>query len=729
MTIPSTLREAAIWYVSHNLAVVPLAPDSKIPILKRFTRYPFTDPDAVADYWDKRPNCHIGIVAGYSGLVCVDCDGEQGLAAFLGLVDNHGGEIGEPWIASTASGGKHFVYRHPGTSVKSRGKRHNVPIDVKADGGQFAVFPSAGKLWEYFEPGLPGTMPQWLLEWVVADDTPAEKASKSRKTAKAPREYAGPTIADGDKLSVFLSRLENVRQRGDNHWMACCPAHVSVGRNSLSVMAGQEQPVVAHCFAGCDPVEIFRAVNLDFHDVCSTMPEQFRDDILPGVESLSAKLLDGESGGESIDEIAGDDLDAGTIGEDLLGPGEMPDLAIGGMIDAVREWNHRTSMSWQPELAMAGAIALMATISGRKVRDQQNTRTNVYLVGIAPSGAGKEHGRKLNRIALSDAGCDEFLSPSDIASGAGLAALLDEHPCRLAQIDEIGDLLASIRASGAKARHLATIETYLKEIYSSSDSTWMTGGYADTSKNKVIRCPHLVIYGTGSPEKFWESITPANIGDGVLPRLMIFDGSYVRYQETERLDCCPPAIAKVIQAWANWNPTDGGNLGQTRPVIVPFDSSAQKRLKEHQFEIAEKRVKEDPLRAAVWSRTAEKSFKLALIFACSRVADPSSGDLLVTLVDADNAIRLSNWLTRKMIFQVWGKVGRNERERNAKKIIEIVNQFSPIAMHDLTKRTRWLTKRDRQELLSELAEIGEVVIMDSGTSHRGRPGKIIQSAR
>jgi len=439
--------------------------------------------------------------------------------------------------------------------------------------------------------------------------------------------------------------------------------------------------------------------------------------ILPGVEALAAKL-NGHS--HEDDEPAPADDDS----ED---PGDLPELSVEGLIRDVVNWNRDTAMAWQPELAWAGAIALAAVITGRKVEDEKNTRTNVYLVGIAPAGSGKEHARKLNRLALADSGCESFLAPGDFASGAGIASLLDEHPTRLAQVDEIGDLLASIRASGPKSRHLATIETYLKEIYSSADSTWMTGGYADTSKNKVIRYPHLVLYGTGSPDKFWESITPSNIGDGVLPRLMIFSGSYVRNQDGARLACCPSHIAKRLQAWANWQPKPEGNLADVRAVVVPFDSAARKRLKEHQWEIAERRVKEDSIRAAVWSRTAEKSYKLALIFACSRVADPSAGSLQITLEDADNAVRLSNWLTRRMISQVWGKVGKNDRERNSKKLLEIIGE-DKLTWNEITRKTQYMSRRERVELLTELEELGEIIISEVPPTSRGRPVKIVRKA-
>ena len=41
-------------------------------------------------------------------------------------------------------------------------------------------------------------------------------------------------------------------------------------------------------------------------------------------------------------------------------------------------------------MALGAAIALQGTLSGRKVRDEVNTRPNVYCLGVCPSGQGKE---------------------------------------------------------------------------------------------------------------------------------------------------------------------------------------------------------------------------------------------------------------------------------------------------------------------------------------------------
>ena len=42
----------------------------------------------------------------------------------------------------------------------------------------------------------------------------------------------------------------------------------------------------------------------------------------------------------------------------------------------------------------------MAVITGRRIRDLRNTRTNIYVIVLAGSGTGKEAARTLNKDLL-----------------------------------------------------------------------------------------------------------------------------------------------------------------------------------------------------------------------------------------------------------------------------------------------------------------------------------------
>jgi len=70
------------------------------------------------------------------------------------------------------------------------------------------------------------------------------------------------------ELHEFLSRLANVRPQG-NGYMATCPAHED-STPSLSIKAGDTQPIVLHCPAGCTTADVLKALNLTLKDICAT---------------------------------------------------------------------------------------------------------------------------------------------------------------------------------------------------------------------------------------------------------------------------------------------------------------------------------------------------------------------------------------------------------------------------------------------------------------------------
>ena len=53
-----------------------------------------------------------------------------------------------------------------------------------------------------------------------------------------------------------------------------------------------------------------------------------------------------------------------------------------------------TAIRPQPWLAVGAALAVLGALMGRKVRTPTNLRSNLYVLGIAESGGGKDHARK-----------------------------------------------------------------------------------------------------------------------------------------------------------------------------------------------------------------------------------------------------------------------------------------------------------------------------------------------
>lgn len=70
-----------------------------------------------------------------------------------------------------------------------------------------------------------------------------------------------------DPIDKVLSLLSGVQQlKANTSWKAKCPAH-NDDTPSLTVSRGQIQPVVFHCFAGCNSFEILEKLGLTYADI------------------------------------------------------------------------------------------------------------------------------------------------------------------------------------------------------------------------------------------------------------------------------------------------------------------------------------------------------------------------------------------------------------------------------------------------------------------------------
>jgi hypothetical protein len=98
-------------------------------------------------------------------------------------------------------------------------------------------------------------------------------------------------------------------------------------------------------------------------------PDEPEIEILPGV--AEAILRQNERAAGDDDDEPEDEADLFADLTDHTLPGDC--LAVPGLVGEVMRHTLATSLYPQPELALAGAIALVGTITGRKVTDAYRT--------------------------------------------------------------------------------------------------------------------------------------------------------------------------------------------------------------------------------------------------------------------------------------------------------------------------------------------------------------------
>ncbi|NLF87095.1 MAG: hypothetical protein GX571_13440, partial [Lentisphaerae bacterium] len=256
-------------------------------------------------------------------------------------------------------------------------------------------------------------------------------------------------------------------------------------------------------------------------------------------------------------------------------PGPMPDhlLRMPGFVGEVMDYCLATAPYPNPVMAFAGALSLLAFLAGRKVRDPGDNRTNVYLLGLAHSAAGKDWPRKVNTRIVHEVGLAKCLGER-FASGEGIQDALFQTPGMLFQTDEIDGILQSINKA-KDARHEAIMSTLLT-MYSASNSVFPMRRKAGKENPGVINQPNLVIFGTAIPNHYYEALSERMLTNGFFARMLILEaGSRAPGQEPS-IRALPPRVLDTAKWWGDYHPGTG-NLENWNPVPTVVEHSDEAR--------------------------------------------------------------------------------------------------------------------------------------------------------
>jgi hypothetical protein len=501
-------------------------------------------------------------------------------------------------------------------------------------------------------------------------------------------------------------------------------AHVAAGEAEANpIPEGQRNATLARLGGN------MRRVGMSQAEIAAALQQTNRDRCVPPlspreVERIAASVARYEPNAVSVALVENhfEQLHAPPAGAVPVDPGPFPEdlLAVPGFVGEVVAHTLATAFRPQPVLALGAALALLGTLTGRKICDEINSRTNVYCLGVCPSGGGKERTRQVNKEILLLAGAAELVGPEGLASHAGLISAVEQQPAILFQLDEIGRLLRTLAEPG-RAPHLYHIVTNLMKLFTSAGSVYIGDAYADPKRNKVIHQPHACLWGTTVPLSLYEGLTAENVSDGFLSRVMIFEApSEPVPKQRPAVSPVPPAILQTARWWLELQPS--GNLHAEHPVprVVAATPQAQQAFEtlDREAEAAQFALGE-PL-GTLWTRTTEKARKLALLYACSRQADAP----LVDEAAASWACTLSRYLTRRLIYLASQWVAENPFDARRKRVLRLIAAAGEqgLSRSELYAKTRALTTRERAEVLEALLLCGDIREVASPLGRRGAPG-------
>lgn len=439
--------------------------------------------------------------------------------------------------------------------------------------------------------------------------------------------------------------------------------------------------------------------------------------------------------------VIDDDLDS------IKDPGIFPNhlLAVPGLVGEVIQYTHSISAYSNPVINLAGALALQATLCSRVVVSDDCDCPNIYVLGLADSGTGKDAIRKSIKHILSIGNLDHLVT-GPLASGQGLEDRLYEEPVALCMWDEIHSLFESIRIKNG-GENGGYLISRLMEFYTSSNSFVSLRVKTKKKEDKAtptkrIRLPHLSIFGTSVPANTFKAFSENLVTGGMIPRTLVFHGSSERVfnHSADPLKPVPFTITNQVEEWRQLelrtNPDkynsfpdgeDTERCDNPNPIKVPFSSDARNLLEELRRSTDERINSLDPNESAIertlLTRVYENVKKLALIYACS--ANVNHPEIDHNAVEWAAAV--VRYQVKKVLWLASQHMSRSQYEEQCKQVFQSIEAGSRtdkgrVSHKRLKERTKDIDRKIFENIMADLTEQGVVVgplNPEEGESYRG----------
>lgn len=747
MTTESFMARFGARLVDNGYPVIPIQPGTKKP--GRFQRGAWGEYAGwnrhcdrattlqEVEVWSQWPDCGIGIAGGAIAAVDIDVGDAEIAAAIDQLARDRLGDT--PALRIGRAPKRLLVYR---TEAPFKGIRCS-PIEVLCRGQQFvayAIHPDTYRPYDWPEESLVdlslGSLPAICEEQArafVADalELLPEHLRPKRLARPTPVQTTVPH-ASGDlrgtheAVTAALGHIPNADLPYDDWVRIGMALKGALGDDgavlfeSWSAESAKNDPAfTAKTWSSFRPTAI--GAGTIYH---LAMERGWRPD--------PALVLNGTVASDEQHPAAGLIAKAATAPSAPAMPIAPPRFAMtnpGGILGDLVGYMLQTARRPQPVLALGAGLSALGALMGRKYRTASNLRSNLYVVGIADSGSGKNHAREIINELFVEARLGHYLGGNKIASGAGLLTAIHRQPAILFQLDEFGMFLAAAADRKRSPRHITEILDNMTELYTAAGGIFLGAEYANRdgkNERRDINQPCLCVYGTTTPLHFWNALQSANVVDGSLARFIIIqtDDDYPDENLKAGIRRSPAPLLEALRlvAAGGGHVASGNLIGLTAdpttavdPRIVPMDDAAAEAFGVLSREITDrlKQARGTPF-TSILARVAENAAKVALVRAVS--LDPAQP--IIRAPDAAWAIGFVRHFAERTIVEVERRVADNETERNHKRVMEAIRAVGPAGLtkNDLVRRTQFLDKRQRDEVIASLVEAGLIAAVTKPTA-------------
>lgn len=663
------------------------------------------DPHKVSELWRRHPGAVVGLDVGKSGFLVIDCDKHpsDGIAWFESRDDS-------PYPgADTPSGGRHLYFLNPEKRGNGRGslpKKTECGIDMRGEGG-YVIAPGSVFLddgGEYVARGSifdAGPLPDWFAEIlsppasarVIQFTVPAEPVSENRKAA-----YGQTAI---EELCADLAGAPP-GSRSDEANRIAFRAGQLVGGGCLTFSHAKAALETAALSWGIRPTDKALGPRGTIHRalMAGMKSPAGPDDSMPAVVI--------ELGREPAP----------------VQPRQSSELPchltrVPGLVGDIADWIVRTSIHPQPALAIGAALTVVGTAAGRHIAGPTRSGTHLYIVGLAPSGAGKDYPLRCIAEILAAADMRQHIGPSQFISMPAVINFLARSPLSVCAMDEFGSFLKRINSRKASGFEGA-ISGLLRTAWGASFAAMTTPEWAGKT-SETIFSPALSIFGASTAREFYESLEGADVTNGVLNRFLVIETKQRPQEQEASRDPFPAALASRLSSiYTRGGPLNQLCQSQTRPhfetmTISPEAEAVRRALVAHVHAEGDREPSLEPFLA----RTAENAIRLATIRAIGQGLEHIEKD------DMEWARDFALWSSHMLAEGAGLYIADSETQALSNAVKRAISERGGrIKRRDLLRALAHKYKtRDLEDAIKSLAESEHIVVEKTTPEgeHGGRP--------
>lgn len=777
-------------YAENGLSVIPIHPKGKNPAfiepnsgawmgLMDWSRFCNERPsEALLEAWAEMPGANIGACMGQaSNMIAVDIDTNDKT-----LINKFKKELPATPFVKIGRRGVNLLYRFnpkiPTRSFALDGERTKV-IEFLSTGKQIVLPPSI-----HPDSGIPYRWenPEFSLEFHSTDALPelteeafiacAEIVGQKLKTIEL--------IAEGRKPPRF-KRIEhadtvwnelNDRALSDLHsWVPkLFPDHKLLGKENYRLIAtwrgGENYNVSIHSEGIVDFAtdETYSAISLIKTAFGISLAESYAalSNVLisPEERAQSQKLAEGfiaAAQRQPTKTHASVALSTPVVITQIKTRfGEPPEAPLGifeaapNTLGSIANYIREKSGNPIPELALAAALPTLANIIGNRIATETNLRGNIYTIGLAASGTGKNDTLKIPAEIITALSSKDALIGTP-ASAAGLINAMNRNNGNSLWLqDEFGRFLKFINSPNS-GNHEATVLTALMELYTSSESGVYQGReYAPSNqaskggnKGLQINNPFLSFYGVSVQENVFDSLTSKDAIDGFAGRFLVFNSDVKAAAPMFRKALVKPidkiaalstivdevmeVRSSVLERYHQLNKPNNISeiLMAPNPVVISFNPKALEYLEETVSMLLVKKASELSDTSAaylvpVWNRAAAHIGKVALL-----ASNFQEIDLTTVKWATDLVIYLMEYMTHKLYTSVHDTPERAAAKDIYKAILELNTKFRRFITRAELLRHRLLRRYDKKMVTAALELLVSMEVIEYEKEESGkRPTQI-----